>query len=422
MVACGALLDGTDPVRIGRPLDGWDLAVVDADGHPVPEGASGELIIGGVGLARYLDPEKDAEKYAAMPTLGWDRAYRSGDVVRNDPAGLVFAGRADDQIKLGGRRIELGEIDGQLLRLPGVVSAAAAVRSTKSGNKLLVGYVAVDDGYDASQAMELLRHRLPAALVPRLAVVDSLPTRTSGKVDRDTLPWPLPKSAKASAGLAGTQAWIAGDLERRARRRRDLAQGRLLRLRRGLAHGRPGGQPGAREVPRGRRRRRVHAVHRRHVRRCPGRDGRPDGQVGPPGRPDPAQDPDRPAPGAGAVTQPRGGALAELADVGLDRRPAVAGLPPDLPGLAADPELLVLPGAARPDDAGGGAGADRAAPGHAGRPPSRRQGAPPDLARGPDPGRARRGRAWRAHRGSPTTLACSGRRSATVSTCTRCRR
>ena len=195
VVACGALLDGTDPVRIGRPLDGWDLAVVDADGHPVPEGASGELIIGGVGLARYLDPEKDAEKYAAMPTLGWDRAYRSGDVVRNDPAGLVFAGRADDQIKLGGRRIELGEIDGQLLRVPGVVSAAAAVRSTKSGNKLLVGYVAVDDGYDASQAMELLRHRLPAALVPRLAVVDSLPTRTSGKVDRDTLPWPLPKSS-----------------------------------------------------------------------------------------------------------------------------------------------------------------------------------------------------------------------------------
>ncbi len=209
VVACGALLDGTDPVRIGRPLDGWDLAVVDADGYPVPEGASGELIIGGVGLARYLDPEKDAEKYAAMPTLGWDRAYRSGDVVRNDPAGLVFAGRADDQIKLGGRRIELGEIDGQLLRLPGVVSAAAAVRSTKSGNKLLVGYVSVDDGYDAPQAMELLRHRLPAALVPRLAVVDSLPTRTSGKVDRDTLPWPLPKSSQASVGLAGTQAWIA---------------------------------------------------------------------------------------------------------------------------------------------------------------------------------------------------------------------
>ena len=211
VVACGAQLDGTDPVRIGLPLDGWDLAVVDEEGHPVPEGESGELIIGGVGLARYLDPEKDAEKYAPMPTLGWDRAYRSGDVVRNDPAGLVFAGRADDQIKLGGRRIELGEIDEQLLRLPGVVSAAAAVRSTQAGNRLLVGYLTVDAQYDGTQARDLLRARMPAALVPRLAVVDELPTRTSGKVDRDALPWPLPTATSAgpSDELGETARWIA---------------------------------------------------------------------------------------------------------------------------------------------------------------------------------------------------------------------
>jgi len=208
VVACGAILDGTDPVRIGLPLDGWDLAVVDAEGNPVAEGESGELIIGGVGLARYLDQALEAEKYAPMPTLGWARAYRSGDVVRNDPLGLVFAGRADDQIKLGGRRIELGEIDEQLLRIPGVAGAAAAVRASKSGNKLLVGYLAVEDGFDATQAMELLRHRLPAALVPRLAVVDTLPTRTSGKVDRDALPWPLPK-VKSAQQLSGLQAWIA---------------------------------------------------------------------------------------------------------------------------------------------------------------------------------------------------------------------
>src|SRR5690606_28593392 len=136
-------------VRIGLPLDGWDLAVVDEEGMPVPVGGTGELIIGGVGLARYLDPAKDAEKYAPMPTLGWERAYRTGDRVLNDPDGLLFAGRADDQIKLGGRRIELGEIDDQLLRVPGVVGAAAAVRSTKTGNQLLVGYLSVDAGYDA---------------------------------------------------------------------------------------------------------------------------------------------------------------------------------------------------------------------------------------------------------------------------------
>ncbi len=211
VVACGTILDGSDPVRIGLPLDGWDLAVVDAEGRPVAEGESGELIIGGVGLARYLDPAMDAEKYAPMPTLGWERAYRSGDVVRNDPAGLVFAGRADDQIKLGGRRIELGEIDGNLLQVPGVVAAAAAVRTTAAGNKLLVGYVTVDEAYDAASARDLLRERMPAALVPRLAVVDDMPTRTSGKVDRDALPWPLraDPASGAAAELGDTATWIA---------------------------------------------------------------------------------------------------------------------------------------------------------------------------------------------------------------------
>ncbi len=191
VVACGAQLTGVPPVRIGLPLDGWDLAVVDAQGEPVAEGGAGELIIGGVGLARDLDPAKDTEKYAPMPTLGWQRAYRSGDLVRADPEGLVFLGRADDQVKVGGRRIELGEIDSALLALPGVSGAATAVRRTGSGNTILVGYVATDDAFDGAAAAATLRTTLPAALVPRLAPVDTLPTRTSGKIDRDALPWPL---------------------------------------------------------------------------------------------------------------------------------------------------------------------------------------------------------------------------------------
>jgi hypothetical protein len=71
VVACGAALGADGPVRIGLPLDGWDLAVVDPSGRPVADGETGELIIGGVGLARYLDPVKDAEKYAAMPSRVW---------------------------------------------------------------------------------------------------------------------------------------------------------------------------------------------------------------------------------------------------------------------------------------------------------------------------------------------------------------
>ncbi|WP_307858284.1 Pls/PosA family non-ribosomal peptide synthetase [Cellulomonas fulva] len=214
VVACAALMTGEGPVRIGHALDGWDLAVVGADGVPVEPGGTGELVIGGVGLARYLDAAKDAEKYAPAPALGWDRAYRSGDLVRDEPEGLVFVGRADDQVKIGGRRIELGEVDAALAALPGVGGAAAAVRRAPSGSALLVGYLAPVAGatIDLEDARTRLRGELPAALVPLLAVVETIPTRGSGKVDRDALPWPLEQAAASDepvAGLTPTQEWVA---------------------------------------------------------------------------------------------------------------------------------------------------------------------------------------------------------------------
>lgn len=216
VVSCAALMAAGDPVRIGGPLDGWDLAVVDAEGSLVGDGEVGELVIGGVGLARYLDPAKDAEKYAPMPTLGWDRAYRSGDLVRYDRDGLFYQGRADDQVKVGGRRIELGEIEAALQELPGVSGAAAAVRRSAAGNDVLVGYLAVaaDAAFDRRAAVARLREELPAALVPLLAVVEELPVRTSGKVDRAALPWPVEddgEDAPSEAELDPVARDLAGD-------------------------------------------------------------------------------------------------------------------------------------------------------------------------------------------------------------------
>ncbi|HXO14388.1 MAG TPA: amino acid adenylation domain-containing protein, partial [Mycobacterium sp.] len=213
VVACAARLDGVGPVRIGLPLSGWDLAVVDGDAHPVGDGDVGELVIGGVGLARYLDEAKDAEKYAPMPTLGWRRAYRSGDLVRLERDGLIFCGRADDQVKVGGRRIELGEVDAALVQLAGVSGGAAAVRRTAAGTPVLVGYVAsADREFDIAAARAQLAAQLPAALVPRLVRLDELPTRTSGKVDRDALPWPPPggTDTEGTPELGGTARWLAG--------------------------------------------------------------------------------------------------------------------------------------------------------------------------------------------------------------------
>lgn len=224
VVSCACVLDGVSPVSIGLPLDGWDLAVVDSEGTQIAPGETGELIIGGVGLARYLDPEKDAEKYAPMPTLGWDRAYRSGDLVRYEESGLMFLGRADDQVKIGGRRIELGEVENALQELPGVTAAAAAVRQSEAGVPVLVAYLVVErpegaaadesEGADAADEGPLdrvaarahLASRLAAGVMPLLAIVDELPIRTSGKVDRAALPWPLSQAAMGGGSIADTES------------------------------------------------------------------------------------------------------------------------------------------------------------------------------------------------------------------------
>ena len=275
MVACAARLDGVGPVRIGLPLPGWDLAVVDGDGQPVGDGEVGELVIGGVGLARYLDQDKDAEKYAPMPTLGWRRAYRSGDLVRLEREGLIFCGRADDQVKVGGRRIELGEVDAALVHLPGVSGGAAAVRRTASRH--------AGAGRLRRQRRPGIRHRrgarpgsserLPAALVPRLVRVDELPTRTSGKVDRDALPWPPPGGAdpEETPQLGGTTGWLAGLWRELLGARRGGSGGRFLRARRRLAGRGAARRRAARPVSAGHRRRPVRPSATRLARRVPRR-------------------------------------------------------------------------------------------------------------------------------------------------------
>lgn len=203
VVASAKRLYPGEPVTIGWPLDGWDLAIA-SDG----EEGQGELIIGGVGLARYLDPAKDAEKYAPMGE--WERAYRTGDHVKLTDNGLAFIGRADDQVKIGGRRIELGEVEANVAALDGVYNSAVAVQALPSGDKVLVGYVSPNEGtdLDVQQMRERLAEVMPAALVPRLHVMEELPVRTSGKVDKKALPWPLPASVDA-VGLTETEAWVA---------------------------------------------------------------------------------------------------------------------------------------------------------------------------------------------------------------------
>lgn len=215
VVSCAAPLVAGEPVRIGLPLKGWRLAVIGSDGCPVRWGDVGELVIGGVGMARYLDKEKDRAKFTPTSFFDGERMYRSGDLVRAERDGLLFVGRDDEQIKLGGRRIELGEIDAALMTLPGVNAAASAIRHSETGIQILVGYVVRNGAAHATTTTdrELLLRVLPATLVPMLITVDDLPIRTSGKVDRKALPWPPLESStgKQEGDLPphSTAAWLA---------------------------------------------------------------------------------------------------------------------------------------------------------------------------------------------------------------------
>ncbi|MFC8490310.1 amino acid adenylation domain-containing protein [Streptomyces sp. NPDC057235] len=183
-------------VPIGRPVDATRAYVLDERLRPVPPGVTGELYLSGPHLARgYLDrPGLTASRFVADPfDAPGTRMYRTGDLVRWDRDGrLVHVGRADDQVKLRGFRIEPGEVAAALLGLPGVTAACAVVREDAPGRPRLVAYaVATEPAPGATALRDALAGTLPHHLVPEAVVVlDALPLLPNGKVDRGALPVP----------------------------------------------------------------------------------------------------------------------------------------------------------------------------------------------------------------------------------------
>jgi non-ribosomal peptide synthetase-like protein len=208
VVSTAARVVPGESITIGRALAGWATAVLDESGRAVAPGQEGELAIAGVGLGRYLDRELDARRYAPLPDRGWERAYRTGDIVRETPAGLHFVGRRDDQVKVGGRRVELGEVAAALRAVAGVEAAAVVVRRTEAGNAVLAGYVS--GPRPAHEVRAEVAERLPAAMVPLVVALPALPLASSGKVDRKALPWPPPAVAPPADGSpTGLAGWLA---------------------------------------------------------------------------------------------------------------------------------------------------------------------------------------------------------------------
>nr|WP_147484278.1 non-ribosomal peptide synthetase [Streptomyces albidoflavus] len=208
--------DGGD-VRVGTPLWNTHVRVLDARLAPVPAGVPGELYVAGAGVARgYTNrPGHTAERFVADPFGSGARLFRTGDLVRWAADGtLEHLGRADDQVKVRGFRIEPGEIEAALRAHPDVADAAAAVREDAEGTARIAGYLVPAPGRTlptARDLRELVRRSLPDYMVPAAFVaLDALPATASGKLDRRALPTPVwSESAAYVAPAPGTQTALA---------------------------------------------------------------------------------------------------------------------------------------------------------------------------------------------------------------------
>jgi amino acid adenylation domain-containing protein len=191
----GAQADDNPP-PIGRPIDNTRIYIVDEQLRPVPAGTSGELLIGGAGVARgYLHrPELTAERFIPDPLSEKPglRVYRTGDLARHLPDGqIAFLGRTDEQIKINGYRVEPREITAVLDRHPAVKTSVVAASSDAAGGKRLVAYVvpAVEGRLNARALQDFLREHVPDYMVPMVFVqLERLPLSAHGKLDRAALP------------------------------------------------------------------------------------------------------------------------------------------------------------------------------------------------------------------------------------------
>ena len=205
-------------VPIGKPIANTQIYILDKYGNLLPPGITGELYVGGEGIAQgYLNqPELTQEKFILNPftkdnkskNTEANRLYKTGDQARWLPDGNIeFVGRIDNQVKLRGFRIELGEIEALLNGLSQIQQAVVIAREDVPGNKRLVAYiVASDESLSTKELREFTKQKLPEYMIPSAFVaLDSFPLTPNGKIDRKALPAP--------EGISPEQEYVAPKTE-----------------------------------------------------------------------------------------------------------------------------------------------------------------------------------------------------------------
>lgn len=227
-----ATRDAAKPVPIGRPIAATRIRILDAALAAVPAGITGQIFVGGNGLAHgYLgDPARTAERFIPDPFASGERLYATGDLARyGDDGEIEFLGRMDRQVKIHGFRVDPGEIEQALRADPGVSEAAVIAHGSTGDERRLIAYVVPEpgaagpgaagsgtagSGTAASAIRARLRERVPDYLVPELWVtLSALPLTANGKVDLRALPAPPQREPAADGDGAAAVAGACSEVE-----------------------------------------------------------------------------------------------------------------------------------------------------------------------------------------------------------------
>ncbi|WP_270572258.1 non-ribosomal peptide synthetase [Bacillus glycinifermentans] len=220
---CYQIQEESEIIPIGRPISHSSAYIVNSKGRLQPVGVPGELCLGGAGLARgYVNqPELTEEMFVSNPHAPGERMYKTGDVARWLPDGNIeYLGRFDQQVKVRGHRVELGEIESRLLEHECIQAAAVTVRDNGAGDKELCAYYVAMQAVKAEQLHHHVAAVLPSYMVPDFFTeIPSLPLTANGKLDRQALPEPdrataadsyVEPATKTEAQLAGIWQEILG--------------------------------------------------------------------------------------------------------------------------------------------------------------------------------------------------------------------